>query len=360
MPSQDPVLARLPSWAAPLIDAAYARAGRGEDNGHESDVDDVLKLCAEHGARLALPGGGRTAERFAVLAALGRADLTTARVFEAHTDALAIIAESGAPLDSGKTWGVFAAEAAGTRLTAAPAEQTSAGPGPGPGPGPGDTVSLTGEKPWCSLGGVLDAALVTAHIGEQRGLFAVDLRRDDVRADPPHGWVARGLRAVPSGSVHFAGTPATPVGNPGWYLRRAGFAWGGIGVAACWHGGARGVADTLTRAPRRRDGDDIGAMHVGAVDAALHASAAALTSAAHAIDSSAVADPAMLALRTRAVVASAAEQVLRHAGHALGPAPLAFDAAHAARVADLTLYLRQHHGERDLAALGRAVLAASE
>ena len=40
-------------------------------------------------------------------------------------------------------------------------------------------------------------------------------------------------------------------------------------------------------------------------------------------------------------------------GHALGPAPLAFDADHAARVADLEIYLRQHHAERDVAALGR-------
>jgi hypothetical protein len=31
------------------------------------------------------------------------------------------------------------------------------------------------------------------------------------------------------------------------------------------------------------------------------------------------------------------------------------DAAHAARVSDLTLYVRQHHAERDLAALGRLV-----
>ena len=45
-------------------------------------------------------------------------------------------------------------------------------------------------------------------------------------------------------------------------------------------------------------------------------------------------------------------------GHALGPAPLAFDEEHARRVADLTLYIRQHHGDRDLAALGHAVSAA--
>ena len=68
----------------------------------------------------------------------------------------------------------------------------------------------------------------------------------------------------------------------------------------------------------------------------------------------------MLAGRVRAVVARAAEEVIVRAGHALGPAPLALDERHARRVADLPLYLRQHHAERDEAALGRAVLELAE
>ena len=55
----------------------------------------------------------------------------------------------------------------------------------------------------------------------------------------------------------------------------------------------------------------------------------------------------------RSVVADTAETVLTVAGHTLGPGPLAFDEAYARRVADLQLYIRQHHGERDLATLGR-------
>ena len=64
----------------------------------------------------------------------------------------------------------------------------------------------------------------------------------------------------------------------------------------------------------------------------------------------------LLALRVRAVVAAGVERTIHQAGHALGPAPLAFDADHARRVADLGLYVRQHHGERDLAALGAQLL----
>ena len=56
-------------------------------------------------------------------------------------------------------------------------------------------------------------------------------------------------------------------------------------------------------------------------------------------------------------LSAAAEEVLRRAGHALGPAPLALDEVHARRVADLAVYLRQHHAERDVARLGELVLA---
>jgi hypothetical protein len=66
----------------------------------------------------------------------------------------------------------------------------------------------------------------------------------------------------------------------------------------------------------------------------------------------------LTAKRVRATVARACEDVLTRAGHALGPAPLARDARHAKRVADLQLYLRQQHAERDDASLGGALLAA--
>ena len=58
----------------------------------------------------------------------------------------------------------------------------------------------------------------------------------------------------------------------------------------------------------------------------------------------------------REVVASACEDVLRRSAHGLGPGPLATDEAHARRVADLELYLRQWHAERDQASLGRLLL----
>ena len=60
----------------------------------------------------------------------------------------------------------------------------------------------------------------------------------------------------------------------------------------------------------------------------------------------------------RQVVADTAHEVLDRVGRALGPGPLTSEEEHARRVADLTVYLRQHHGERDLARLGGSVAVA--
>jgi hypothetical protein len=84
----------------------------------------------------------------------------------------------------------------------------------------------------------------------------------------------------------------------------------------------------------------------------------ALAEAAHLIDAGTVHDGPILAKRARAAVAAACEGILQLAGHAMGPAPLAMNATHAKRVADLQLYIRQHHAEKDDASLGNALAAA--
>ena len=328
----------LPGWAVPLVSSCRTA---GEDIGC------ALDLAGRYGRLLPQPGRGQTARRWTILAAVAEQNLTVARVLEAHTDALAILAEAGAPVPGG-TWGVFAAEAEPHRLTATASGQDG-------------QVVLTGVKPWCSLAGQLDCALVTAHGPEGRQLYRVSLRGPTVTVDPPGRWVARGLRTVTSVAVRFGGTPAQPVGEPDWYLYRPGFAWGGIGVAACWLGGALGLRSAIAATAAKRDGE-LTAMLLGETDIALWACQAALRRAGHLVDSGAARGPAgeLLGLRLRALVAGAAERALRNAGHALGPAPLAFDEEHARRTADLGLYIRQHHAERDLARLGSMLTRPAE
>ncbi|WAP51952.1 hypothetical protein OL239_00950 [Arthrobacter sp. ATA002] len=90
----------------------------------------------------------------------------------------------------------------------------------------------------------------------------------------------------------------------------------------------------------------------------LQAARAALDSAAGDVDAGRAKghDGALLARRVRSIVADAAEEVLVLADHGLGPGPLALEEEHARRTADLRIYLRQHHAERDNAALGASLL----
>jgi hypothetical protein len=57
----------------------------------------------------------------------------------------------------------------------------------------------------------------------------------------------------------------------------------------------------------------------------------------------------------RALADAVAGDVLDRTGRALGAGPLCLDGAHSRRVADLTVYIRQHHAERSLAELGAQV-----
>ncbi|MDN3905865.1 acyl-CoA dehydrogenase [Arthrobacter sp. YD2] len=332
------------AWLDALADLARRTAAV------EGSVDAALGLLAPAETLVPLPGTGTTMRLWELLATLGAADLTAARVVEPHLDALAILAQAG--LDhpgsagsAGASWGVYAAEGSGLRLDAR-AE--------------GGGWRLAGTKPWCSLAAELDRAVVTAHTGPgTRRAFAVDLRHAGVR--PGRGtWASRGLTAVDSTAVEFTDVPAVPVGGDNWYLQRSGFAWGGIGVAAVWFGGAVGVARRLAAAARNREPDQIALMLLGQTDTALHGARRVLAAAAADVDAGRADGPdgALLAGQVRAVVADAAEQVLRLAGHGLGPGPLTGEEEYARRVADLQVYLRQHHAERDSAALGRALLTA--
>ena len=301
-----------------------------------------LALAESVAAAAPFPGRGRTARLWSILAVIAAADLTAARAVEPHLDALAILEQARDTPDPG-TWGVFAAEAPGTVLTAVPA---------------GAGWELSGRKPWCSLAGSLDHAVVTAHTGGGlRRAFAVDLRQPGVT--PVSGtWVSRGLAEVDSGPVDFHRAAARPLGADNWYLERPGFAWGGIGVAACWYGGAVGVARRMFSAAQDREPDQIAHLLLGRADTRLQAARAALDWAAHEVDAGRAEgrEGALLARRVRSIVADAAEEVLTAADHGLGPGPLALEEDHARRTSDLRIYLRQHHAERDYAALGSSLL----
>jgi alkylation response protein AidB-like acyl-CoA dehydrogenase len=297
-------------------------------------------LVADEEWALPLPGGGDTRGRFARLAEVAEQDLSVARLFEGHVDAVAILAELGFPAPAaGERWGVWAAEPPGPGLTA------TATPG---------GWRLDGRKRYCSGASSVTHALVTACAPDGRRLFRVAVGGGGC-VPVPDTWQAIGMAGSDTPDVTFEAVAAEAVGGVEAYLRRPGFEHGGIGVAACWYGGARGVANALLDSARRREPGPHSAAHLGFVDIQLHAARTVLERAADEID----ADPLdreggarLRGLRARGLVEEVCTGTLTRVGRALGAEPLCHDLEHATRVGDLTVYIRQHHAERDLAELG--------
>ncbi|MCR4513625.1 acyl-CoA dehydrogenase [Aeromicrobium sp. 50.2.37] len=284
---------------------------------------------------LPMPGSGATQGRLDALVALGHEDLSLAKLAEPHHDAVAIGADLGHPIDTDGVWAVWAAAPpfAVVRATRS-----------------GERWRLDGTKAFCSGADLVTHALVTADDDGRDRLFAVDLDQPGVAVDDrAPAWVGPGMTDARTVSLRLDAVEAVAVGAPGAYVQRPGFWHGAIGIAAVWTGGARAVADVLERSARL---DEHGLAHRGAVRAALHTATALLDDAARRIDADPSRDAERLALSVRAGVADAVDTVLHHVGRATGPGPLAFDAEHARRVADLQVFVRQHHAERDLARLG--------
>jgi hypothetical protein len=275
-----------------------------------------------------------------VLAALGIHDLVRAHLGEGHADAVAILTELGGSTRPGAR-GVWAAAPGSLR-----ARRSARG------------WTLRGRRPWCSGAWACRYALVTAQAGDGVRLFAVDSTDPAVSAIPGT-WPAVGMAASDTRTVVFHDAVATAVGGPGDYVNRPGFWHGAVGVAACWYGGAAGVARLLLGRAQsdavegRRDPHLMA--HLGAVEAALGGAADTLLAAAAEIDAHPNTSQPPLAARVRASVEAVASEVLARVGRACGAQPLGHDRAHARRVADLTVYLRQGRAERDLADLGAQV-----
>lgn len=297
--------------------------------------------------RLPLPGGGDTLARWQALAQVAQADLSLAKLFEGHVDALAILAElqdGAAPPEA--VWGVWAAEAPNGKARIVSDD--------------GPAVRLGGAKCWCSGAGSASHALLTAWDPQADApqLVQIAIDQPGVVVDRDR-WQAVGMRDSASLDIALDDAHGRRVGPLGAYLSRPGFWHGGAGIAACWYGGARGLALELKRAlqtaaPPARSPFALSAL--GKVDLALTATAAVLRDVAHAIDADPARDARALALRARLAAEQAATAVLHEVGRTLGAAPFCRDRRFARAAADLPVFIRQSHAERDSAALGACVL----
>jgi hypothetical protein len=323
-----------------------------------------LKALVSQGlAALPLPGHGCTLQRWQALSQVAAYDLSLAKLFEGHTDALAILAEldtkddlpgsiaSATPRLRAEaadkvTWGIWAAESpVGKVLIEA---------------GEGSHITLHGTKSWCSGAAHVERGLLTAWFTDGAGpqLVQVDMHQEGIDISPG-AWRAVGMNGSASYDVAFRGARAQLVGGVGDYLSRPGFWHGGAGVAACWYGGALALAAALRCAVEQspasaRIGFRFAAL--GKVDLALQSTAAVLREAAAWIDQHPRADASKVALRARLAAEDCAKRVLDETGRALGATAFCRNAHFARAAADLPVFVRQSHGERDFAALGERAL----
>lgn len=278
---------------------------------------------------LALPGRGQTLQRWQALAAMGAEDLALAKVLEAHFDARAILADLGRPLPAPeRLLAVWAAEAPGCVLAADAAGR------------------ISGRKAWCSGGSLVDAALVTVRGGERPGLYLLPMG-EAVTFDEA-AWRAPGMTHIPSTTISVVDAAADWQGSLDQYLQRPGFWHGGAGIAAVWLGAAAAIVAAL----RDVATGDIRCRLAGEAMMALAPAMALLREVASHIDAAPQRALQAEVVLVRSVAERACVRILDLAGRSLGPGPMCLDGAHAQRWADLTVFIRQSHGDRDWSWLG--------
>ncbi len=290
---------------------------------------------------LPLPGAGRTAERHRRLCEIARGDLCEARIAEAHTDAIAILAEAGHIPQSGALYGVWASDGPTSLVRA---RRLSGG-----------SWHLEGTKQYCSGAPFLDAALVTAHADDAVLLFDVPLATG-VRVEPST-WSTPALAETATVPVTFDVTLAgsAVVGAPDWYLSRPGFWHGALGPAACWAGGALSLIDAVRALDRQ--GPHARAQ-LGALQALAWNLETILDQAGREIDADPLDETSRAryrALICRHLIERQSTEVMDRFGRASGPQLLAFDEFAARQYAGLSVYIRQCHAEKDDEAISQAM-----
>lgn len=281
-------------------------------------------------------------ELIAGLLALGRTDVPLSRLGEGHVDALRILDQADRKPEHDALYGVWASRSQQTGVHATWAD---------------GWLVLNGTIRFASGAGVLDRALIPVWPNaDQHLLLDLPVARLPIDAGQ---WMTAAMEVSRSHTItvrELKVEPELQVGASNFYLSRPGFFPGGVGVAACWAGGAARIAD-LTRG-RLRDPADPVRRRLGRMRIHLTAAASAVRFAAErlervlAVPDADLVEIQAISTETRAVVADAVHGVLSEAQRIAGPAGLAYDEDLTRAVHDLQLYVLQQNADADELFLG--------
>lgn len=306
------------------------------------------------------PAGGSEPPRlFRELVAIGRRDLSAARLFEGHVNALQLIKRLGQPAqfdraatvaESGRMLGVWGADAPGDPATISGSQ-------------------ISGAKVFASGSDILALAIVAAKDADQKTrLFLMDMDAQRGRTDQSW-WRAAGMRATQSGALRLTDFQLHVddlLGGPGQYESQPFFGAGSIRFVSAQLGGLLAVWDAVQQhlIATKRHVDPYQAARLGAMASDCEAAYAHVSRAyarlAPAIDwQGAGGDPtdALIADAARLVVEEAAGRCIALAGKAVGCAGWMETHPLCQAVQDLSVYLCQPAPDATRARLG---IAAAE
>ena len=243
--AQEMVAQRRTQLLAALADGVPAMQRHAVEHDRDTSfpADDILRL-RDLGALaapvpVALGGLGMGTEPAGALALsdalrlLGRGSLSVGRLYEAHVNAIRLVARIGTAEQmrqaaentlAGHLFGLWVTDAADTPLRILP------------------DGSLQGAKFPCSGAGHATRALVTAQAADGATLMLMIAVPPGARADMS-GWDTHGMRASISGRMDLTGLPAgNSLGQPGDYLKQPDFSAGAWRTSAVTLGGLEALA----------------------------------------------------------------------------------------------------------------------
>lgn len=302
---------------------------------------EILNILVTYSNKIPHPASGNgeisnTLIRWQILAYVAGIDLTIAKWFESHLDALSILYEVGFNQSVQGLWAVWAAEGHPDpiRYEQGPVNHT-----------------ISGTKAWCSGANMVDHALMTYRDEDGHSqLLIVDMRQPGIEIDNSE-WQAVGMQFTDTATVQFNQVTATKVGAANAYLDRVGFWHGAAGVAACWYGAAAALAAYLIKAYQRKP-NDYKAMYLGQIGSAFAVTQQYFNHVAELIDSKPKLSHELAIRQLRANVEQVARLVIEISGQALGAVPFCRNAHFARLSADLAVFIRQSHGPFDLQIIG--------
>ncbi|SNT69634.1 hypothetical protein SAMN04488491_0730 [Psychrobacter sp. LV10R520-6] len=276
-----------------------------------------------------------TLTRWQILEYVASIDLTIAKWFESHLDALSILHEVGYDKNTNGLWAVWASE------------------------GHSDPIryqqgKVSGTKAWCSGANIIDHALMTYRDNHGHSqLLIVDMQQTGIEIDNSE-WQAVGMQATGTATVQFNQATASNVGAANAYLERMGFWHGAAGIAACWYGATAYLASYLMTAYQQKP-HDYKAMYLGQISTALAVTQQYFHRVSSLIDSQPQRSHELAIRQLRSNVEQLARLVIETVGQALGAVPFCRNAHFARLSADLAVFIRQSHGAFDLQKIGELI-----